>query len=199
MGGIYFGIFTANEAGGIGAFGAFVLFIIKGKNLKNNFFSALSETAQTTAMVFIIVLGALIFGRFLAISNFTTELAAVVGGFQVSRYIVLAMILVMYLFLGCVMDSLAMILITLPIIYPLIVMMGFDSIWFGVIVILICEMGLITPPIGINVFVVKGVAPEVPLEVIFRGNIPFLIALIVCVIILIAFPQIALVLPNLMM
>jgi C4-dicarboxylate transporter DctM subunit len=153
---------------------------------------------RSTAMIFVIVIGAMIFGYFLTASRFTSELASFVAGFHVSRYVIFAGIAFIYIILGCLMDTLAMVLLTVPIFYPLIIKMGFDPIWFGVIMVLISEMGVITPPVGMNVYVVHGIAKDVPMFTIFRGAMPFFIMMIVCIVLLIIFPQIALFLPHIM-
>jgi C4-dicarboxylate transporter DctM subunit len=198
MGGLYLGLFTPAEGGGIGACGAFLIMLIKRKLTWQNFSQALMDTGKTTAMVFAIVIGAMIFGYFLAVTKIPMNLADFVAEMPVPRYVTLGIILFVYLILGCVMDALAMILVTIPIFFPLVVALGFDPIWFGVIMVIVAEMGLITPPVGVNVFIIAGVAKDVPLFVIFRGIFPFFIAMVVCLIILVFFPQIALFLPNLM-
>lgn len=149
-------------------------------------------------MVFLIVTGATIFGHFMAVTRVPFELSQWVGGLGVSPNVIMAFIIFGYLIGGCFMDSLALVTLTVPVLYPVILKLGFDSIWFGVIIVLVAEMGVITPPVGINVYVIKGVARDVPLETIFRGIFPFLVAIIVCTIILILFPQIALFLPSFM-
>lgn len=198
MGGLYTGVFTATEAAGIGACGAFLAGLIKKRLTRQKIITALVEAMRSTAMIFVIIIGAMIFGYFLTASRFTTELANLIAGFQVSRYVIFAGIIVVYMMLGCLMDTLAMVILTVPIFYPLIVKMGFDPIWFGVIMVIISEMGVITPPVGMNVYVVHGIAKDVPMFTIFRGAMPFFIMMIVCIIILLIFPQIALFLPRLM-
>lgn len=198
MGGLYFGIFSPTEAAGIGAFGAFVFALARRKLSWQAFRNSLIETGRTTAMVFTIVLGAMIFGYFLSISRLPFELASLVGGLPVSRYVIFAAILVLYIILGGLMDELAMLLLTVPVFYPLILALGFDPIWFGIMVALICEMGIICPPVGMNVFVIHGVAKDIPMWTIYRGIFPFFYADIVLVVLLVAFPQIALFLPAMM-
>lgn len=198
MGGIFFGFFTPTEGGAAGAAGATALALVRGQLTWRRFLDSLVDTTRTTAMVFLIVTGATIFGRFMAVTRIPSELGAWVGGLPFPPYVIMGFIIFGYLIGGCFMDSLALITLTIPVLYPVIRALGFDSIWFGVIIVLVGEMGVITPPVGINVYVIKGVAPDVPLETIFRGIFPFLGALIVCVAILIAFPQIALFLPSFM-
>ena len=147
-------------------------------------------------MVMVIVAGATVFGHFLAVSRIPYMLAAWVSGLPLPTWATMGVIILVYLIGGCFMDAFGMILLTIPIFYPVILELGFDPIWFGVIIVLVTEMGVITPPVGVNVYVVSGVARDVPLEVIFRGVLPLLVALLVCNILLIAFPQIALFLPS---
>lgn len=198
MGGLYMGVFTATEAAGIGAFGAFLAGLLNRRLTWQKLIAAFLEAMRSTAMIFVIVIGAMIFGYFLAASRFTSELANFVAGFDVSRYLIFAGIIIVYIILGCLMDTMAMVILTVPIFYPLIVKIGFDPIWFGVVMVLISEMGVVTPPVGINVYVVHGIAKDVPMFTIFRGAMPFFIMMIVCIVILTIFPQIALFLPNLM-
>jgi len=198
IGGIYLGIFSPTEAAGVGACGAFI-FAIAMRRLKwSNFRDSLVDTTKTTGMIFVIFLGAMILGYFLAATRLPFGIASFVSGLSINRYVILLLILLVYLFLGCIMDSLAMILLTVPIFFPLITALGFDPIWFGIIIVRVTEIGLITPPVGLNVFVIKGIAKDVPMYTIFRGIIPFLLADILHVGLLIAVPQIALVLPSLM-
>jgi tripartite ATP-independent transporter DctM subunit len=198
MGGLFAGWFTPTEAGAGGAAGALMIALARRMLTWRGFIDSLVETTRITAMVFVIVTGATIFGHFMAVSRVPFELSEWLGGLVVSRYIIMGFIIFGYLIAGCFMDSLAMITLTVPILYPVILKLGFDPVWFGVIIVLVGEMGVITPPVGINVYIIKGVALDVPLETIFRGIFPFLAALIVCTIILIAFPQIALFLPSFM-
>lgn len=198
IGGLSAGWFTPTESGAVGAVGTLIIAMLRRTLSWQGFITSLSETTRITAMVFLIVAGATIFGRFMAVTRVPFELSEWVGGLGMSPYIIMGFIIFGYLIGGCFMDSLALITLTIPILYPVIVKLGFDPIWFGVIIVLVAEMGVITPPVGINVYVIKGVAPDVPLETIFRGIFPFLGAILVCTAILIAFPQIALVLPNLM-
>ena len=198
IGGIYLGVFTPTEAAGIGAFGAFVFSLLKGRLSKETFKETLSSTVTTTAMIFVIILGAMLLGYFLSVTRIPFELAGFVAGLPVNRYLILCLVLIVFLALGCVMDSMAIVLLTMPIFFPLIVQLGFDPIWFGIIVVRVTEMGLITPPVGLNVFIIKGVAPDVPMGTIFRGIIPFLIADVCEVVLLIALPQVALFLPSMM-
>ena len=197
IGGIYRGWFTPTEAAGIGAFGTLFFAFAKGKLTWNVFKTSLLNTCRTTGMLFLIILGAMIFGYFLSVSQVPFNLASVVGGLPVNRYAILCIILIITLALGCVMDSMAIVLLTIPVFYPLIIDMDFNPIWFGILVVRVTEMGLITPPVGMNVFIIRGIS-GVPIGTIFRGVIPHLIADALQVAFLIAFPQIVMFLPNLM-
>lgn len=198
MGGIYLGIFTPTEAAAVGALGVFLSGIIKKRFNRNNLIKSGLTTANTTGMIFALLIGALIFAYFLALSEFPFALAGIVTDLQVNRYFILMLILFVYIILGCIMESLAMVTLTVPIFFPIIMEMGFDPIWFGVILVIMVELALITPPVGLNVFIIKGIAKDVPLQTIYWGILPFLIANIILIILLIIFPQIALFLPNLM-
>ncbi len=198
MGGIYMGVFTAEEAGGVGAFGAF-LFILGRRQLNwKSFGASLAETSKLTAMGLLLLIGATVFGYFLAVTELPFELATILAGLPVNRYIILGGIILFYLVLGCFVSILPMMVLTVPIFFPAVVALGFDLIWFGIIIVRMSEMGAITPPVGLNVFVIKGIAKDVPMYTIFRGIAPFLIADLFHVALLIAFPQIVLSLPNLM-
>jgi len=196
--GLYLGWFTPTEAAGIGAFGVLVFGLIKRGVTRQNLLEALVDATLSTAMIFVIIIGAMIFSNFLAVSRLPSELAAFVGGLPASRYVIFLGIIIVYVILGCIMDSLAMVLLTVPIFYPLVTALGFDPIWFGVVVVLVAEMGVITPPVGMNVYVVRGIAQDVPMGTIFSGAMPFFVMMIVCVILITVFPQIALFLPGLM-
>ena len=198
MGGLYLGWFSPIEASGIGAFGAFIFALLRKKLPWQSFKESLFDTGKTTVMIFIILLGAMIFGYFLAVSRIPYELASTISALPVNEYVILAIILIFYLFLGAVMDSLAMMLLTVPIFFPLILELGFDPVWFGILIVRVCEIGLITPPVGLNVYIIRGVAKDVPMQTIFSGIAPFLVADVLHVILLVAFPQITLFLPNLM-
>ncbi len=197
MGGLFRGYFTPTEAGAIGAGGVLAVALI-GRHLNwEEFKNSLFDTTKTTAMIMLMIAGAMIFGRFMAISRVPFELANWAGSLALPPFAIIGIILVIYFLLGCFIDALALVLLTIPIFYPIVVnTLGYDPIWFGVIVVMVVAMGVITPPVGMNVYIIKGVAPEVPLEVIFKGIWPFLAAITVCLIILIAFPQIATFLPE---
>jgi tripartite ATP-independent transporter DctM subunit len=197
IGGIYRGWFTPTEAAGIGAFGTFFFALIRRKLTWNVFKDSLVNTCTTTGMLFMIIMGAMIFGYFLSVSQVPSSLASTVADLPVNRYVILGIILIVTLALGCVMDSMAIVLLTIPVFYPLILDMDFNPIWFGILVVRVTEMGLITPPVGLNVFIIKGIS-GVPIGTIFRGVFPHLVADAIQIVFLVAFPQITLFLPNLM-
>jgi len=200
MGTIYTGAATPTEAGAFGAFGAFLIMIFKGSFSKTNFRDTILDTASSTTMLFTIIIGAYIFSRFLAITNVGPELADYLVSSGLSPYFVLAGFLLMYVFLGMFMDPAAMMAITLPIVFPIVVEMGFSGIWFGVLVIKTSEIGLITPPVGLNVYTVNASAHGlVRLEEVFRGITPFFAMDVLTLVILVAFPEISLWLPNQML
>ena len=198
IGGIYMGVFTPTEAAGIGAFGAFLISVFKGKMNWNRLVECLMESGKTTAMIFLIIIGANIFSTFLGLARLPMGLADFITGLALPKMVILSGIIIIFVILGCVMDCYAIMILTVPIIFPVIEAMQFDPIWFGVLMVIVLEIGLITPPVGLNVFVLKGAAPDVPLTVIFRGIWPFLLTALVAIILLIIFPQIALFLPSLM-
>jgi C4-dicarboxylate transporter, DctM subunit len=198
MGGIFFGIFTPTEAAAIGAFLTILIAVFRRQLTWNAFVKSLADTTKISCMIMVIVTGAVIFGHFMAITRLPYELAEWVSSLPLPPHTVMGVIILVYLFGGCFMDALAMIMLTIPIFFPVVRTLGFDPIWFGVVIVLITEMGVITPPVGVNVYVVYGVAKDVPLENIFRGVFPMLLALLLCNLILLIFPQIALFLPNLM-
>ena len=196
IGGLYGGFFTPTEAGGVGASGAFLLGVLRGKLDRAGIREALLSATRTAAAVFTVLIGALLFGYFLTITQVPQKLTVFLTDLGVGRYGVLALIMLMYLLLGCLMDAMAMIILTVPIIFPVIVQLGFDPIWFGVIIVMTVELGLIHPPVGMNVFVIKSVVKDVSFTTIFKGVIPFVITDIIRLVILISFPIIALWLPN---
>jgi tripartite ATP-independent transporter DctM subunit len=196
IGGLYFGAFAPSEAGAMGAFGAFIIALVR-RTKPSALMHAFRESAKLTCMVMTITIGAMIFGVFLSVSGVPSLLATWITELPVSRYTILILILMLYIPLGMVMDAMAMVLLTIPIFFPIIKALGFDPIWFGVLIVLVFEMALITPPVGMTVYVVQGVT-KMPMEEIFHGNIPFLIVMIVALILIILFPEIALWLPTTM-
>ncbi len=198
IGGIYSGVFTATEAAGIGTFCAFFIALIRGKLTKENIITSFRATIRTTGMIFVLIICAQLFSYFVAVSQLSAALAEFIGGLAVPPLGILIAILILYVILGCIMEVFSAMLITMPILFPLSVNLGFDPIWFGVLTVIMLEMGLITPPIGMNVFVIAGMARDVPMYTIFKGVWPFVVALVICIALLIVFPQIALFLPNAM-
>jgi len=196
IGGLYGGFFTPTEAGGVGAGGAFILGVARRKLDRAGIRTALLQATRTAAAVFTVLIGALLFGYFLTITQTPQKLTEFLTGLGIGRYGVLAMIMVMYLVLGCLMDAMAMIILTVPIIFPVVVQLGFDPIWFGVIIVMTVELGLIHPPVGMNVFAIKSVVPDVTFSSIFKGVLPFIATDLLRLVILICFPIIALWLPS---
>jgi len=188
--------FTPTEAGGVGAAGAFIIGVLRGRLDRTNIRRSLLQATRTAAAVFTVLIGALLFGYFLTVTQTPQKVTAFLTGLGLGRYGVLALIMVMYLVLGCLMDALAMIILTIPIIFPVITALGFDPIWFGVIIVMTVELGLIHPPVGMNVFVIKSVVQDVKFSTIFYGVLPFIATDLVRLVILIAFPILATFLPS---
>jgi tripartite ATP-independent transporter DctM subunit len=197
MGGIYLGWFTPNEASAIGAAGALLLTLLQRRLKWKNFNQVLFQTSGITAVICVLVVGAMLMSLFLTISGLPQRLAQILGYFQSPTTVALA-ILLLYIPLGMMMDATSMIVLTLPIYQPFLVANGINLVWFGVCVIMCVEIALIMPPIGLNVYTVKGVIKGVPMETIFRGMVPFLIADVVVLILLFCFPWFSLFLPQLM-
>jgi C4-dicarboxylate transporter DctM subunit len=196
IGGLYGGLFTPTEAGGVGAIGALIIGVIRGKLDGLQIRRSLLQAVRTAAAVLTVLIGALLFGYFLTVTQTPQKVTVFLTGLGLGRYGVLALIMVTYIALGCLMDSLAMIILTIPIIFPVITQLGFDPIWFGIIIVMTVELGLIHPPVGMNVFVIKSVVQEVSFSTIFRGVLPFIITDLIRLVILIAFPILALWLPS---
>jgi tripartite ATP-independent transporter DctM subunit len=196
IGGLYGGVFTPTEAGGVGASGAFLLGVIRRRLSWAQIREALLLATRTAAAVFTVLIGALLFGYFLTITQTPQKVTEFLTGLGVGNYGVLALIMLMYLVLGCLMDAMAMIILTVPIIFPVVTALGFDPIWFGVIIVMTVELGLIHPPVGMNVFVIKSVVKDVTFTTIFKGVLPFVATDILRLIILISFPIIATYLPS---
>jgi C4-dicarboxylate transporter DctM subunit len=198
LAGIIIGWFTPTEAGGIAAFGSIVITLIRGKLNWQGFKDAIVDTVVNSGMIFMVLIGAFIMNTFIAMSTIPMQLAEMVTGFGLPPIFVIALIMLLYLVLGCVIDTMSMIFLTIPIFFPVVTSLGFDAVWFGVIIVLVTEIAMITPPIGMNVYVIGGVVKDVPMETIFKGIMPFVAVEIAFVIILVAFPQLALFLPRLM-
>lgn len=198
IGGIYTGFFTPVEASGVGAFFALFMLIIRGKCNLRVLYDVGAESLRTTGMVFFILIGANVFAPFVALSHLPETIAGAVTDLSLGAYGTLTIILLGYVILGMFIEGLSLLVITLPIVFPLITGLGFDPIWLGVVMVIVLEMGLISPPIGVNVFIVKSVVPDVKIETIFAGIMPFWIAMIVTLTLLVFMPEIALLLPNAM-
>lgn len=203
IGGIFFGLFTPTEAAAVGAFGVLAIAMIRRQITWAGFVKSLMETIRTSCMVLMLIAGAVIFGKFLAVTRIPFEIAGWVSSLDMAPALVIGIVIMIYFIGGCFMDALAFVTLTVPIFFPVVMELGFDPIWFGIIIVMVTEMGVITPPVGINVYVVYGVAKnvldqEIPLEKIFKGIFPFLLAVILGVVILIFCPSIILYLPRLM-
>jgi C4-dicarboxylate transporter DctM subunit len=196
IGGLYAGMFTATEAAGMGASGAFIIAVVRRKLSRADFWRCLIESLRTTAAVFTILIGALIFGYFLTITQVPQKLTTFLTELGLGPYGVLVLILLMYLVLGCIMDAMAMIILTVPIVFPVITALGFDPIWFGVVIVMTVELGLIHPPVGMNVFVIKSVIRDVKLSTVFYGVMPFVLTDILRLAIVITFPILSIWLPS---
>ncbi len=198
MGGLFFGFFTPTKAGAVGTAAIMVLVLLQRRLSWENFIQAILGTIKTSTMVLMLIAGATIFGHFLALSRIPLEVGQAVAQLPWPGWAVMAMICFIYLIGGCFVDALALIMLTIPIFYPTTLKLGYDPIWFGIVIVMVGQMGIITPPVGINAFVVKGIAKDVPLETVFKGTIPFLLALIVGTAVIIAFPGFVTWLPDLM-
>lgn len=198
LGGLFAGWFTPTEAGAVGA-GSILLITTLRRQLKwEGFMKSLKDTTRTTAMIMLLVAGAMVFGRFIAVSRLPYEMASWAANLDMPPLLVMIVILAIYMILGCFIDALAMVLLTVPIFYPIVVdVLGYSPIWFGVIIVMVVAMGVITPPVGMNVFIIKGVASDIPLEKIFKGVWPFLFALLACILLLLLFPSLVTFLPDL--
>ncbi len=206
MGGVYGGIFTPTEAAGIGASGAFLFALLRGRLTWTTLYDSLIDTVRSTAMIFSVLIGALMFSNFVNVADLPTLLTDWITGFDLSPLVVVLLIMLVYVVLGCILESLSMILLTVPVFYPLVSGLDFGAmmppdmvlIWFGIVVVVVTEISLITPPVGLNVFVLKGVLPEVSTNTIFKGVTPFWVADIFRLTLLILVPAISLYLPSMM-
>jgi tripartite ATP-independent transporter DctM subunit len=198
LGGIYFGVFTPVEAAAVGAFLTVLLTIVRGKLTWESTKFCVLETIKTFAFVYLILIGAFLFNPFLAVTQIPLKLAGIVNGLEVAPLVILAIIVVAYIIMGTFLEGIAMLVLTIPIVFPVIKDLGYDPIWFGVLLVVVLEMSLISPPLGLNVFVVKGISDGVPMGDIFKGVLPFWAAMLVCAVLLVMFPQIALFLPETM-
>jgi len=198
IGGMYLGVFTATEAAAVGAFGAFLFAAARRKVTRQSLTEALVATTTTTAMIFGILIGAIILGYFMAVTKVPMALASFFSSLPVPATWVMIFIIITYVILGGLMDSLAMVLLTVPIFFPVVQALGYDPIWFGVMLVILVEVGLITPPVGMNVFVISGMSKEVSIQGVFLGTAPFLVAMALLLAILMVFPDLALFIPRTM-
>jgi tripartite ATP-independent transporter DctM subunit len=196
MGGIYGGVFTPSEAAGMGASGVLIIGLMRGRLTWKTVYRCLVESIQVSASIFFILIGALLFGYFLTATQTPQKIAMALLALNFGAYGTLILILFFFLVLGCILDAMAMIVLMIPIIFPVVLQLGFDPIWFGVIIVMTVELGLITPPVGMNVFVLNSLARDVPLQRIFAGVMPFVLTDIFRLALLVAFPILVLFLPN---
>ena len=196
IGGIYLGVFTATEAAGIGAAGAFLIALQRGTLTAPALIGILAATARTTAMLMAVLVGALIFSNFVNVAGVPSTVVNLINSMGLSPLGVILILIVFYLILGCVFDSLAMILLTIPVFFPLVIGLGFDPIWFGILIVMVVEISLITPPIGMNIFVIRSVARDIPVTTIYRGVIPFVLVDVVRLLLVVFLPAIVLFLPS---
>jgi len=196
MGGIYGGVFTATEGAGVGAFGALCFALARRVLTWHTLLDALVESGRTTAMLFAILTGALMFAEFVNYTTMPDDLKNLVTGLNLSPIMVVAAICAIYVVLGTAMEELSMILLTVPVFFPVIVHLGLDPIWFGILIVVVVEIGLISPPVGMNLFVINALLPQVPTRIVFHGVLPFMVADVVRLFILVAFPVISLWLPS---
>jgi tripartite ATP-independent transporter DctM subunit len=196
MGGIYGGVFTTTEGAGIGAFGAFVIAILRGTLNVRVTLEILTDSARTTGMLFMILVGALVFANFINFTSMPSDLKNLVSSNNISPMTVMIAICAIYIVLGAAMEELSIVLLTLPVFFPLVVGLGFDPVWFGIIIVLVVMIGLISPPVGMNMFVVRNMLPELSTMTVFKGVLPFVYTLIAVLALLVAFPEIALFLPR---
>ena len=198
MGGLFMGLFTPTEAGAAGAALALIISLLSGKMSWKKFHLALDDTLKISCMIMVIIFGAVIFGRFLAITRLPFEAAGWVAGLPIPPVVIIAVICLIYIIGGMVMDALALLLVTIPIFFPVVTAMGYDPLWFGVLITVVTTMGAITPPVGVNTFIVASMSKDVSMTDVFKGVTYFMIAYIICIAILMAFPQIVTFLPSMM-
>lgn len=198
MGGIYLGVFTPTEGGAVGAAGALLFAIFKAGLRFKEFVEIAAEACRTTAMMFMILFGAIYLGTFLEVSGFTSALGSAVTTLDLSPTGTMLVIFAIYLVLGCFVESISMMFLTVPLFFPIALSMGFDPVWFGILVIVAIEISLITPPIGLNIFIMRGMIPDVPLRTMFKGVAPYVVSSVALLILLTLFPKIVTFLPELL-
>jgi tripartite ATP-independent transporter DctM subunit len=198
IGGIYTGLFTPTEAAGVGATLIFLMAIWKKKLTTSILVDSLFEAVRVSVMVLFLVAGANVFSYFLALSTIPMKVSTWIAGLALSKYVILTIIAFIYLLLGCFLDAISMMILTLPVIFPVVLQLGFDPIWFGVVCVLMMGVGLITPPMGLCVYTVASIVKDAPLEEVFKGALPFVIAILFVTLLITLYPQIALFLPGLM-
>ena len=198
MGGILGGVFTPTEGGAVGAFGAMLFALYRRALSLSSLYGILVETGTTTAMIFAVVFGAFVFSNFLDVTGFPSLVGQWVSGFSESRWLVLVLILAIYILLGAVMEIVSMLFLTVPLFFPIVMGLGFDPIWFGIVVVIVIELGLITPPVGLNLFVIKAMAPDITHRRLMGGTAPFVVSLMILLALVVAFPSISGLLPRLL-
>jgi len=199
IGGLLYGFFTPTQAGGAGAAGALIIGLVRRELSWKIFITNTIEALRTSCMILTIIACASVFGKFMTMARIPSALSSWVGGLEIPHFLTMFIIIAIYLVGGAFIDAIPLIILTIPILYPIVIDLGYDPIWFGVVIVLVTCMGVITPPVGVNVYVIKGIATDVPLEKIFKGIFPFLLAIIITTILMIFVPSLALILPNLVM
>lgn len=198
IGGLFLGWYSPNQAAGIGAAGALALGLLHRELTWKKFFDASKEGLRTSCMIMMLIAGASVFGKFMAVTTIPANLSTWVSALPLPPIGILALICLMLFFGGCFLDAMALIMLTIPIIYPVVLHLQYDPIWFGVVIVLISQIAVVTPPVGVNVYVTKGIAPDVPIATIFRGTFPFLVAMVALLVLVLLFPGTILWLPNLL-
>ena len=198
IGGLIFGFFTPTEAGAVGVIAVLIASLIKRSISLKKLSDSLRKSTAMVGMVLTIFIGAMIFSSFLAASTLPFKLGEMISGLHLPPILIVSAIIILWLILGCIMDAIAMIMLTVPIVYPIIIHLGFEPIWFCVLGVIAIEAGLITPPIGMNVYIIAGIAKDIPLHKIFKGTLPFLVSIFILIVLIMAFPDIALFLPNIL-
>lgn len=198
VGGLFLGWYSPNQAAGVGAAGALILGLIHRELTWKKFFDATREGLRTACMIMLLIAGASVFGKFMAVTTIPANLSTWVSGLPLPPMGIMALICLMFFVGGCFLDAMALIMLTIPIIYPVVLQLNYDPIWFGVVIVLISQIAVVTPPVGVNVYVTKGIVPDVPIAKIFRGTFPFLVAMVILLGIVLIFPNMILWLPNLL-